>query len=48
VLLLGGLEATMTKLGAGVDELQLDVLQGAAFGVDEKRLKTTQDHEKFV
>jgi hypothetical protein len=33
----------MTKLGAGVDELQLDVLQCLALGVDEERLSQSQD-----
>jgi hypothetical protein len=38
VLVLGGLEATVTELGAGVDELQLDVLQSLTLGVDQQRL----------
>ena len=39
VLVLRGLEATVTELGAGVDELQLDVLKSPALGVDQERLK---------
>ena len=39
VLVLRGLEATVAELGARVDELQLDVLQGLTFGVDQERLE---------
>ena len=39
VLVLRGLEATVAELGAGVDELQLDVLQGLTLGVDQERLE---------
>lgn len=41
-LLLGGLEATMAELGRGVDELQLDLLQGGTAGVDDQRLTQNQ------
>ena len=41
VLVLRSLEATVTKLGAGVDELQLDILKSATLGVNEQRLKKT-------
>jgi len=33
-----GLEATMTHLGAGVDELELDLLKSLPLGVDQERL----------
>ena len=36
VLILGRLKATVTKLGAGVDELQLDVLESTTLGVNEQ------------
>ena len=36
---LGSLEASMTHLGAGVNKLQLDVLQGLPLGVDKEGLK---------
>ena len=39
VLVLWGLEATVTELGAGVDELQLDVFQSLTLGVDQQRLE---------
>lgn len=41
-LLLGGLEASVTELGGGVDELQLDLLQGSTAGVDDQRLAQNQ------
>ena len=34
-----GLEATVTHLGRGIDELQLDILQGSPLRVDQQRLK---------
>lgn len=37
-LLLGSLEAAVTKFGGGVDELELDGLLGLAGCVDEQRL----------
>jgi len=47
-LLLGmGLEATMSKLGGGVDQLQVDLLQGNTLGVDEQRLAESK-HPLFV
>ena len=39
VLVQRGLETTMTKLGAGIDELQLNVFQSTTLGVDQQRLK---------
>lgn len=42
-LLLGGLEATMAKLGAGVDKLQLDLLQGGTASVSDEGLAEGQD-----
>jgi len=39
VLVRGCLEATVTKLGAGVDELQLDVFKSLSLGVNQERLK---------
>jgi hypothetical protein len=39
VLVLRRLEATVAELGAGVDELQLDVLQSLTLGVNQKRLE---------
>ena len=38
-LVLGGLEPTVTHLGAGVDELELDLLQSLPLGVNQKGLK---------
>ena len=38
-LVLLGLEASVTKLGAGVDELELDLLERLPLGVDQERLK---------
>jgi len=37
-LVLVGLEATVTELAAGVDELEADLLQGTLLGVDQQRL----------
>ena len=37
-LVLGGLEPSVAKLGAGVDELQADLLKGPLLGVGEKGL----------
>ena len=34
-----GLEATVSKLGGGVDELQGDLLQGDTLGVHQQRLQ---------
>lgn len=39
LLLLPGLEATMAELGGGVDELEVDLLQSAAAGLDQQRLE---------
>ena len=39
----GGLEATVAELGAGVDELQLDLLEGDTLGVDEEGLPQGED-----
>ena len=39
LLLFWGLEATVTHLGRGIDELQLDILQGSPLRVDQQRLK---------
>ncbi len=36
-----GLEASMTKLGGGIDELQVDLLQGTTTGLYKKRLQET-------
>lgn len=36
------LEATMTKLGWGVDELEVDLLQGPFLGVNKEWLKIEQ------
>ena len=58
-LVLRGLEAAMTKLGAGVDELELDLLQGLPLGVGEERLPESEhpllgsdaaalDHDKVL
>merc|ERR1719511_319465 len=38
-----GLEATVTHLGRGVDELEFDVLQSGPLGVNQKRLSQGQD-----
>ena len=37
-LVLGGLEPSVAELGAGVDELQADLLKGPLLGVGEERL----------
>jgi len=37
-LVLGGLEPPVAELGAGVDELQVDLLQGPLLGVGEEGL----------
>ena len=37
-LVLGGLEPSVSKLGAGVDELEVDLLQSPLLGVGEQRL----------
>ena len=37
-LVLGGLEPSVTELGAGVDELEADLLQGPLLGVGQERL----------
>ena len=39
VLVLRGLEATVAELGAGVDELQLDVFESLTLGVHQEGLK---------
>lgn len=38
LLLLHSLEASVTELGSGVDELEVDLLQGAAAGLHQQRL----------
>eukprot|EP00047_Mylnosiga_fluctuans_P001240 m.219486 g.219486 ORF g.219486 m.219486 type:complete len:414 (-) comp10174_c0_seq1:18-1259(-) len=43
LLLLGGLEATMTELGRGVDELQDDLLGGTAVDLGEQGLAQSQN-----
>lgn len=44
LLLLGrGLESTVTKLGRGVDPLEVDLLESAARGVDEHGLAERHD-----
>ena len=59
VLVRGCLEATVTKLGAGIDELQLDVLECPSLGVNQERLSqgenpllgsnaTTLDHDEVL
>ncbi len=45
VLVRRGLEATVTELGAGIDELQLDVLERLSLGVDQERLDKKIDAE---
>jgi len=42
-LLLEGLEGTVPKLGGGIDELELDLLEISAGGVDHKRLADSDD-----
>lgn len=44
LLLLHGLEASVTKLGGGVDELEVDLLQRTTAGLNQQRLKTKQVH----
>ncbi len=39
-LVLVGLEAAVTELAAGVDELEIDLLQGSLLGVNKQRLPT--------
>ena len=43
VLLVLGLEASVTELRAGVDELEADFLEGRALGVNEAALTEGQD-----
>lgn len=43
LLLGGGLVGTVTELGRGVDPLELDLLEGAAGGVDEHGLAEGHD-----
>ena len=54
-----GLEATMTHLGTGVDELELDLFESLPLGVDEERFSqsentlfgsnaTSLDHDKVL
>ena len=43
VLLGLGLETTVSKLGRGVNELELDLLEGRALGVDQERLSEGND-----
>ena len=45
LLLLGSLEATMTKLGSGVNELEFDSLSGLARCVHEQRLGEEERHK---
>merc|ERR1719341_1210193 len=58
-LVLGGLEPSMAELGAGVDELEVDLLQSPLLGVGEQRLPqgegallgpnaTTLDHDEVL
>lgn len=42
-LLLDGLETSMTELGGGVDEFELDLLLSTAAGLDQKRLAQGQN-----
>ena len=37
-LVLGGLEPSVAELGAGVDELEVDLLKSPLLGVSEERL----------
>ena len=41
-LVLGGLEPAVPELGAGVDELQVDLLQSLLLGVGQQRLPQGQ------
>lgn len=41
-LVRGGLETTVSKLGTGIDELQVDLLQSRPLGVHQQRLKHIQ------
>ena len=43
VLVGWGLETTVSELGAGIDELQLDVFQSQSLGVDQQGLPESQD-----
>ena len=47
-LVLGGLETSMTELGAGIDELQLDLLQRLPLRVGQKRLKRKKISLKYI
>ena len=40
LLLLQCLEATMTKLGSGVDKLEVNLLQSTTAGLHQQRLQT--------
>ena len=41
-LVLGGLEPSVAELGAGVDELEVDLLQSSLLGVGQERLTQSQ------
>ena len=45
LLLLVGLEATVTKLGSGVDELDVDLLKSVPLGVGDQAL---QNNKKWI
>ena len=38
-----GLESSVTELGGGVDELEVDLLQGPLLGVGQERLAKSQN-----
>ena len=42
------LEATVAELGAGVDELQLDVLEGLTLGVHQQGLEKEERDQRTV
>ena len=42
-LVLGGLEPSVAELGAGVDELEVDLLKSSLLGVGEERLAQSED-----
>lgn len=46
LLFLDSLEAAMTKLGGGVDELEVDLLQSTTAGLHQQRLG--EDHKNLV
>lgn len=48
LLFLGCLEATMSELGSGVDELEVDLLQSTTVGLHKQRLHKKREIKSSV